>query len=90
MSRDRPREVNQGLDAVRPWHSSNNKVSVTLECGHLTTLRSFPMSERSRYPCRNNSGCGYQLRWRKWIDMNGIERLNRLLQREEAERDAEE
>jgi len=85
MSRGRAPEVNDGYDSFHGRRPSD-LVSVTLECKHVIKLRTIPMHDNARFPCSNNSGCGYRLRWRKWVDRNGIERFNRTMKREE-ERD---
>lgn len=82
MSRDRPPEVNSGYDRYKGGRV-NDLVSVTLECDHPIKLRTIPMHDNARFPCTNNTGCGYRLRWRKWVDRNGIERFNRTLRKEE-------
>lgn len=42
-------------------------VRVTLECGHTVSMRLTPLSDKIRYGCSMGTGCGYRLRWVRWV-----------------------
>lgn len=48
--------------------NTHHPVQVTLVCGCLVNARVTPMNKSATYPCPNNQGHGYRVRWREWWD----------------------
>lgn len=58
-------------------HHRDRVVKVTLTCGHTIQMVKEPRNEGTKFACVMRLGCGYQLHWTHWHDLNsGFEKYN--------------
>lgn len=75
--------TNTGDLSAHPWkglsnhaHKENQKIRVTLSCGHKVTRFIDPWPTET-LACRAQRGCGYQLKWESYENSRGVVFPNR-------------
>lgn len=58
-----------------PEMRHDRQICVHLACGCTVWARNHPMNRKVTYPCPNNMGHGYRVRWIRW-ESNGRSGMN--------------